>query len=49
MTSISSESGTEVSLETVREYLIPHLNRNFGATFSPQKSRGSRSDEFMAG
>jgi lipoyl(octanoyl) transferase len=31
MTSISSELGTEVSLRTVRENLIPHLNRNLGA------------------
>jgi lipoyl(octanoyl) transferase len=31
MTSISSELGTEVSLRTVRENLIPHLNRNFWA------------------
>ena len=49
MTSISGESGTAVSLETVREYLIPHLNRNFGETCSPQKSHGSRSDELIAG
>lgn len=31
MTSISSELGAEVSLQTVRENLIPHLNRNLGA------------------
>jgi hypothetical protein len=30
MTSISSELGTEVSLQTVRENLVPHLNRNLG-------------------
>jgi lipoyl(octanoyl) transferase len=28
MTSISSELGTEVSLQTVRENLVPHLSRN---------------------
>ena len=31
MTSISSELGTEVSLQTVRENLAPHLNRNLEA------------------
>jgi lipoyl(octanoyl) transferase len=31
MTSISGELGTEVSLRTARESLIPHLNRNLGA------------------
>ena len=31
MTSISSELGTEVSLQTVREKLAPHLNRNLEA------------------
>ena len=31
MTSISSELGTEVSLQTVLEKLIPHLNRNLEA------------------
>jgi lipoyl(octanoyl) transferase len=30
MTSISSELGTEVSLQTVRENLVPHLSRNLG-------------------
>jgi lipoyl(octanoyl) transferase len=31
MTSISGELGTEISLRTARESLIPHLNRNLGA------------------
>ena len=30
MTSISSELGTEVSLQMVRENLVPHLSRNLG-------------------
>ncbi len=32
MTSISSELGTEVSLPTVLENLIPHLNRSLGGS-----------------
>ena len=49
MTSISSELGTAVSLQAVREYLVPHLNQNFGEPPGQQESRGSRSGELIAG
>jgi len=35
MTSISGELGTEVLLQTVRENLVPHLNRNLGPRLRP--------------
>jgi len=40
MTSISSELGTEVSLQTVRENLVPHLNRNLGPRLQKSEVAG---------
>jgi lipoyl(octanoyl) transferase len=45
MTSISSESGTELSMQTVRENLIPHLKRVLEAEVTSQEQpTGVRED-----